>query len=352
MRRYSRIFTLFIVFVFIFLLIMYPTISTNGIIAGLKVCVNIIIPSLFPFTVCILMLMKSGFYIKNKKINIILYRCFGHDFDMFFVFLMSLVGGYPVGARLINELCKQKVIDEKIANIMLMYCVNAGPTFVYGIIYSLYNSKQLAIMIIASHITASICIAIFLSFFLKKYDRQNSKYKNVKAISFSQNLVNSVCDASMSIMSICSYVVLFSSINAYVDYFLDDMSIMKYVSYFTEVTSSVVKSNNLHFSTFLFGFSGLSIWCQIFAMSSQFKVDIKSFFVGRFLHGAISVMIMNVLIRLFKTSISTFSNQEFVFYSFLNSNIILIFTMFLMIITFLISIKSKKYSGKFIDDVI
>ncbi len=351
MRSRSKISAFIFATIFIILIIVFPTISSCGISHGLIISSNVIIPSLFPFMVCVLMLIKSGFTIKSKFFNNILHKIFGQNFDMFFVFLMSMLGGYPVGARLINELHKQKAIDNKTANIMLTYCVNAGPAFVVSVVGAKFNSNKIGIVLLVSHITASIIMSILCS---KELKHNNCQYKlsSVKNKTFSENFVESVADASSSIIGICSFVILFSSINAYVDYFFGNMTIIKYISFFTEITYAVAKTKNIYFISFLLGFSGISIWCQVFAMSSDRKINFTRFAVGRILHGVISTVITRIIVIVFNTKLLTFSNNVTFIEKTTYSNAALFISMLIMFIILFIFIYSKNNGGKIINDVV
>lgn len=348
----SKFISYFIAAIFILLIIIFPDISSSGVSRGLLISANVIIPSLFPFMVCVLMLIKSGFCIKNRLINNVLYAVFGHNFDIFFTFLLSMLGGYPVGARLINELYKQNAIDKKTADIMLMYCVNAGPAFIISVVGSgMFNSYKIGIILLLSHITASVIMAVFCSKSLKK---QNCQHQNViKSIKpFSENFVESVADACASMISICSFVILFSSLNSYFDLFFSNMAIIKYVSYLTEVTSAVTKTKNIIFISFLLGFSGISIWCQIFALSSGRKINFLRFCIGRILHGVISALITEFAINIFDIKILTFSNNVTFKNDMLYSDIAVSISLVIMLIMLFIFIYTKNSSRKIINDVV
>lgn len=348
----SKICSYIIVACFIVLIIVFPDISSHGVSRGLLISANIIIPSLFPFMVCILLLLRTGFSIRNRVINNVLYAIFGHDFNMFFVFLLSMLGGYPVGARLINEQYNQNLIDKRTADIMLMYCVNAGPAFVISVVGGgVFNSQKIGNILFLSHITASLVIAIFCNKALKKVNCQYKvSVKNVKT--FSQNFVESVADASESIIKICSFILLFSSLNSYIDFFFSDVAIIKYISYFTEVTYAITKTKNIFFTAFLLGFSGISIWCQIFALSSGYRINFLRFVFGRILHGVISASITKILIDVCDIKITTFSNNISFKNDMLYSNTALFFAMLVMLIVLLTFIYTKNNSGKIVNDMI
>ena len=168
---------------------------------------------------------------------------------------------------------------------------------------------------------------------------------------FSEIFVQSVGDACESIVKICSFIVLFSAIIAYFDYFSHNMTIIKNVSLFLEVTSAVYKTKNVYFISFLLGFSGISIWCQIFALSKSRKINYKMFVFGRILHGALSALITKILLKFLKVKVATFSNGTVLKNDYLYSDVTLLISIVIMLVVFLIFIYTKN-SGKFINDVI
>ena len=270
---------------------------------------------------------------------------------MFFVFLMSMLGGYPVGARLINEMYNNKSINNRTADIMLTYCVNAGPAFVVSVVGAVFHSNKIGVLLLISHIIASIIMSLLCANNLRKNDNLNmTPLPKIKT--FSENFVESVADASSTIISICSFVILFSSINAYIDYFFKNVTIIKYISYFTEVTSAVTKTRNIYFISFLLGFSGISIWCQIFAISSNRKINFIRFSAGRVLHGIISTIITSIIITAFDIKLSAFSNNVAFTNNMMYSNISLFVSMMIMFIVLFIFIYTKNNSGKIIKDMI
>lgn len=335
----------------ILLLTIFPSVAKQGAIQGLKLSANVLVPSLFPFTVCVLMIIKYGFSAKNNILNNVLYKFFGQNFDMFFVFIMSMLGGYPIGAKLINALYDDKIIDKKTANIMLMYCVNAGPAFIITVVGGALNSKKMGIILLVSHICTSVIFALVFGNKLKKHNRWY-KFKKISTKPISCIFVESVNDASESIINICAFVTVFSVINSYFDCFFANTSIIKYLSYLTEITYAVSKEKNVFFISFLLGFSGLSIWCQLFALTKSFKVNFFNFALGRVFHGTISFFLTKLLLKMFKIEIDVFSNKINYEINLLHSNIYLFFSMLIMLIVLLIYIYSKNNSGKLLKDVV
>ena len=351
MNKKFKILCAIFIITFVFLILCFPQISKDGITYGLIISSNVIIPSLFPFMVCVSMIIKCGFTIKNNLFNKVIYKLFGHTFDMFLTFLLSLIGGYPVGAKLINDLYNDNLIDKKTADIMQIYCVNAGPAFVISVVGGALGNSTIGIILFVSHISSSVILALIFSNMINKSKKQINCKIN-KSVSFSEILVQSVGDACESIVKICSFVVLFSAIIAYFDYFSNYLTNIKYVSLFLEVTSAIYKSKNIYLISFLLGFSGISIWFQIFALSKNRKINYKLFILGRILHATFSVFITKIILKIFKVKVASFSNCINIKSTYLYSDVILFISIITMIIVFLIFIYTKNNSGKFINDVI
>ncbi len=351
MSFFKKTVLLFLLSLFLILIIFFSEISASGIKKGIIISANIIIPSLFPFTVFVLIILKSGFTVKNKFLNNIIYKIFGLNFEMFFVFILSLIGGYPIGAKLIAELYHNKKLNKKSANIMLMYCVNAGPAFIISAIgIGLFKSNTVGIILLVSHLLSSLIAVVILSKNIKgKIATQNFK-GNVTSVS--KIFVDSITDAARSMLQICSFIVFFSAIAAYFEYFLTNVPIINKISYFLEVTTAVTKTDNIIFVSFLLGFSGISIWFQIFAITKEIGVTYYQFIFGRILHGGISSVICYIILYVFKIEISVFNNGISFHKKTVYTNIPITLSLIAMTTVLLIYIYSKNSSRKLLDDMV
>ena len=87
-----------LILMFIGFLMLKPETCKKGIAYGILLCGRVIIPSLFPFTMCVLFILRSGVLNRLSFLNGATQRLFGIPFRLFSVFLLSAIGGYPVGA--------------------------------------------------------------------------------------------------------------------------------------------------------------------------------------------------------------------------------------------------------------
>ncbi len=262
------------------------------------------------------------------------------DLGLFTVFLISLIGGYPLGAKLINE----SYADKKTAGIMINYCVNAGPAFIVTAIGNgIFHSKEIGILLFTAHIIPSFILA----FLYRKRLTTNSSAPQ-KHISISDNFILSASSAASALISICTFVILFSIITAYFNKF----SFLKPFTMLLEVTNSVSQSDNILLISALLGFSGISVWCQIYSISKKAKPNILSFALCRIFHALISVFLSFIGIKLFGITVPTLSNKKvFSYETFANTSAVGI-SLIILALLLMISLRQKNYTGNILEDIV
>ncbi len=328
----------------IILIVAQPQICRDSAYKGLLLCGRIIIPSLFPFTMCVLFIMKSGVLEELSKST-------GLDFYEIGIILLSFIGGYPIGAKLLNEAVKEKQISPQRAARMLNFCVNAGPAFIVGAVgEGLLQSRELGYCLLLAHIIASAVLGTFICLTMKK-EQVNTQNKTQRQ-SFADNFVASAAEAASSVMSICGFVILFAFINGYISYLAQRFTFLKPVTLLTEVTNAVSQTDNLFTIAFLLGFSGFGIWFQVISLVREFKINIWEFGLFRILHGAISTGLLFVILKIGGVSVLTFSNGKSFSVTYIYSTPVLSACMLLMCIVFAISVAGKKYAGKITEDIV
>lgn len=317
------------------LLVTKPNLCKNGAIYGLLLSSKVIIPSLFPFSVFVLFILKSGLLQKigmNNKLSL---------------FILSLIGGYPIGAKVLNESVENNKIDRKSAENMLGYCVNAGPAFIIlAVGCGLLNSKKIGYILFLSHVLASAILMLFSKVPSQKTEKSTQKSNII------DDFVLSVSQSASATLSICSYVILFSVILNYVNYYSEKFTVLKYASYLLEVTNATSKTKNVVLISFLLGFSGICIWFQVWGMAKNFKVNHFKFILFRILHGSLSAVITYLIVKIFKITLPTLSNGVNASFSFTNYTPTVAISLIIMGIIFIISLNSKNYAGNLLEDLV
>lgn len=336
---------------FMILTLIFPNEIKSGALSGLIISGNVLIPTLFPFTVCVLFIMRCRIPLFPEKAEKITMKLFGMNSSVFTCFILSFIGGYPVGARLLNELYESKKLSRGDSALYLNCFVNAGPAFTVSAVGSgMFGSQKLGFILLAAHISASIISALILGGFTDS--KKCSARMKEKRLPIADIFVSSTADAAQTVLNICAFVILFSAINSAIYAASAKFPVLAIITYFTEVTAACSKTGNIYFVSFLLGFSGFCIWCQIFSAAKDIKKNIFVFALGRIFHGAVSAALTYILLKIFPCSIQTVSNGINGRFKTTYSGVSLSLALALMVILLIISMQRKNHSGKLLEDVI
>lgn len=336
--KVKKIVPITFVLIFMIFLLSNPKEAVKGAVKGLVMCSDIVIPSLFPFSVCVLFLYKAGmFNFFKRKVSRLSRALFGLNGECLSIFIMSLLGGYPIGAILIENAYSENNISKRNAENMLTYCVNSGPAFIIiGIGNGIFMDVKVGFLLYASNFLASLSLALLLKrFFTYQHIEKNTTY----SANLSDTFVKTTAQASGSMITICSFVVLFSTIVSAVLAIPFEMN--RLIASFLEITNGcVIIGKNIYLLSFLLGFGGLSIHFQILSVLKSLKPSYIKFLLGRVIHGFLSLFYTYILFKIFPQTIETSLNLAFTGKL---SSISLPFsaTLIFMCATFLLSIKNR-----------
>ncbi len=336
---------------FILILITKPEICRDGAISGILLCGRVIIPSLFPFVMCIMYIVNSGILNSFEKLSVFKRQKKPFSTELCFIVILSFIGGYPIGAKLLNNSVVMGRISAKKAGNMLNYCINAGPAFIVSAIGSgILGSKELGIILLLSHIFAGVILILISN---HKNDYSHNEIENkINRINPADNFVKSVADASATVLSICSFVILFSAVNAYIQFFSQNSAVLRTLGLVLEITNGVAIAKNIYIIAFLLGFGGISVWCQILSVSNNIAVNFNKFIIFRFLHGTLSVVFTAIFLKFLGSELYVFSNIKTPIFSYFHSSGAIGFSLLILDIVFIISVSTKKYVGKITEDMI
>ncbi len=294
-----------------FSLFWFSQTARAGIKSGLLLCFNSVIPSLFLFTVLAIFISKTGV---AEGIGLFLEplsrRLFHLDGRQTAIMLVSLISGFPVGARLINGMYREKQIDIKTANTMLLYCVNAGPAFIITavgqmVLGSASDGKRLLI----AHVLSTVILAVIFGRILPKVRPQKSSEKPEFTMPLGNVFVQSVTEAAKTMLNICAFVVVFSSVSAVVQKAGLPHAVTKTVCGLLEVTVGVqtLTRNQLPTVAFLLGFGGFSVIFQVMAAAGDIKPSFLKLVASRLLHAFFSSTFIKVFEALWPRTLKTMS---------------------------------------------
>lgn len=292
---------------------------SEGIRKGLYICSYSVIPSLFPFMALSVFICKSScsdfFEMLLKPVTKLLKlppSCAGSLFA-------SAIGGYPTGAKCINDLVCGGLLDRKTAAGMLCYCVNAGPPFLISSVgFSVFENLKTGVFIFFAHILSSALIAVFVSAFSKKRIFLETTAKKEHK-STAPALVEAVVSSAESCFIMCAFIVLFYGVLELLQsgaIFSSPSGIptaKALLCGFLEVTAGVLSAGETEgFSAIIIAgaiasFSGISVMLQVAAAVDKSKIPLFPFILSRFFHAAFTAGILRIFLAFSKETASVFS---------------------------------------------
>ena len=144
----------------------FPDTVTSGVTEGLKVCFYIILPSLFPFMVLSTYIIKSNlFEFAYKFLTPVSKFLFRQPACAVPVIIMSMIGGFPVGIKMIGNLLRENSITPKQAQRLCIFCMNGGPAFIITAVgVNMLGSAKAGVIMFVSLCLSSLIIGIFTRF--------------------------------------------------------------------------------------------------------------------------------------------------------------------------------------------
>lgn len=128
---------------------------------GLELCVKTVIPSLMPFFFLSVLLTNR---LMGKRVSV--FRPIGTVLRLpegaESIFLMGVLGGYPVGAQAVAQAKQSGHLDGGNAARMLGFCSNAGPSFIFGILGGMFTSPAAPWLLWIIHILSAMIVGFLL----------------------------------------------------------------------------------------------------------------------------------------------------------------------------------------------
>lgn len=306
---------------FILCLVVFSSTNLASAKEGLLLWVNSVVPTLFPFFVATELLNHTNFIpMIGKYLNKFMRPIFKVPGEGAYAFLMGLISGYPVGAKIVCHLRENGLCTKDEGERMLAFTNNSGPLFIIGTVgISLFNNQTVGIILLVTHILACITVGIIFGFMKKenniKWDRYsiNTMKKDEKTLG--GILGESIKNAIGTILMIGGFVVIFSIIISILNnsHILEIFSklispiitsiginaefVKPVLAGLIELTNgvklvsetSIVNYNlSIILSAFLLGFGGISILLQVSSVVAKTDLSMKKYVFGKLLQGIIA----------------------------------------------------------------
>ena len=301
--------------IFILFLLMF---SKNNLVAaksGLELWANSVLPSLLPFFIATELLGYTNIVpMCGRFFSKLMRPIFNVPGEGAFAFLMGIISGYPVGAKIVANLKENKLCNKVEAERLIAFTNNSGPLFIVGTVgIGLFYNPSIGLILFCTHILSCITVGFLFRWWGKSKEKylRNSSYSiennNLSFCNLGEVLSKSIISSINTILMIGGFVVLFSIIISMLNtshilhvlsshvlsvlHIPEDFSLSILIG-FIEVTnglSFISGITSLSFSfklvicAFVLGFGGFSVLLQVLSITSKANISIKPYFIGKLL---------------------------------------------------------------------
>lgn len=273
----------------------------QGVAQGLRMTAQSLIPSLFPFLVLCSFFTGSSAYLALSRPLGPLARLFRLPPCAGGVILLSLVGGYPAGAKMIRTLLEQGQITPRQGEAMLCFCFGSGPAFAIGVVGSgVFGSARAGLLLFAAHTAASLITGLLFTRRLPPV-RPSVQKPSAEKPPLSAAFVEAVSGSVSALIAIGGFVMLFCGLIA----LLDSLSLFAALDRLCggwaspllpgllEVTGGCLSQqragiSGLLFCAFFLSFGGFCVHAQVYGLLGPHAPSYPRFLLSRLVCGGIS----------------------------------------------------------------
>ena len=270
--------------------------AAGGMREGINICMQTLIPSLFPFLVLSGVLtsaLTGQTILPLHPINKICRMTPGCES----LFAVGILGGYPVGAVTVANAYRSGFLTKSEANRYTIICNNAGPSFLFGVISHVFADISWTVCLWLIQITAAILTGFTL-------DGNNGKRIVIEPDHLT--LSDAVNKALRNMAGICAWVVLFRMFLAFADRWMFDKfprTMQVFLSGLLELSNGCLRLEwiadpvcRFHSATALLSIGGFSILMQTKAVFPQ--LNIRYYICGKLIHLLYSLLLSSTAILL------------------------------------------------------
>ena len=296
-------------------LLCYSKAVSAAMTQALALCVQVLLPSLFPFFVLSSMFISTGVIQRlSPRLEKPFQWLFGLPGSFGAALLLGAAGGYPVGAKTIATLYQQGQCSKRDAEKALRFCNNAGPAFLISAVgASLLQDPHAGLNLYAVHVLSALIIG-----FIYRKNTDHVKYNGITADHMRSTatislFLRAVTDAFSSFLNVSAFVLIFSVISTMLQqlplidslHCLPGGGILWYglLAGFLELTSGVAcltqgglpSSILLPALSFLCGWGGCSVQFQTINLLHDAGLSCSQYLKSKLLQGILAALITGMI---------------------------------------------------------
>ena len=300
-------------------LLRYPAQALQAARDSLALCLQVVVPSLFPFFVLSSLLVELGL---ARAAGRILRPVMGPLFHTggagAAALALGLIGGYPVGARTAAELYRRGLCSRAETERLLGFCNNSGPAFFLGVIGATMGSRA-GLLLYGVHVLAALLTGLLLRGRQPASPLLSSGVRRWETahLSPAAAFTGAVTGALQSVLSVSAFVLFFGvavrllTVSGILPALAAGLAALSVPDALAEpLLAGLLEMTNgiagltagplpgrAAAAAFLMGWSGLSVHCQALALLRDTGLSFRRGVAGKAIHGLLSAGLTGLIFR-------------------------------------------------------
>ena len=319
--RKSYYFVSFLIFLIILAIVISPKTYIEAFSNGMLVWATILLPTIFPLIFFTKLLTDLGVVNTIANKFTLTQKLFKTPPISAYAFMISIMSGYPVGAKVVSDLYERKLITKNEAYKISTFTSNSGPMFIYGSVgIGMFFSRTIGLILLFSHIIGAVLNGILY----RNYNQKTSiSSYNKLTLTHKFSLGESMADSVLSILIIGGFVCIFFVVIEIVNniglfsvlasflgavFNLDTEIFLGVFNGILEITHGCLDITTLGsldiFSSVLIccgiiTFGGIATMLQAFAFLQKIEMKIGFFLFQKTTHTLFSLLVCTILLLIF-----------------------------------------------------
>ena len=316
MKKSTLILSTCLILFFIAILVISPKLCIEACYSGLNVWATNLLPALLPFFIFTRLLSEMGVVNSCSRVFApVTKKLYNTSGISGYIYSMSILSGYPVGAKLTSDLYNDKKIDYGQAHRIIAFTSTSGPLFVLGTVaIGMFSNIKIGYVVLISHFVGAIINGLLYRNYMTKIP--TSKVEKLDMPLTKTNLLEDTMYGSIkSIMIVGGYVSLFFMIITVLNHynilspinivickvlpFLNPQIVGAITNGIIELTKGCLDLSTLNLApktaaiilSGLVSFGGISIFLQASTFLKSININLKYYFLQKITHALISVLL-------------------------------------------------------------
>lgn len=290
-----------------------PYAVASAVAQGLQLCARTMIPSLFPFMVLSELLVSSGLCRRLiRPLGRLLRSLFGVSESGAGAWMMGMLCGFPVGARVAASMYRNGEMDESEFCHVICFCNVPSTAFLVSAVgASMLGDSRLGWCLVGTTLGASVLVGVLLRLYEKRgkvYTLTHRTMPREPRRPAGELIGAAISSAAAAMLQVCATVVIFCALVGTLTQYADALglpsALRATVFGLMELSTGASAAASLEGRTaaavlcaVLAGWGGLSVHCQILSVCDGCPVPLGRFFLARAWQALLSGAGMAILVH-------------------------------------------------------